>query len=518
MPTRTRFAGPVMFAIVLATAGFEQTPPAAAPGSCEKLAGLTLPHTTITAAQSVAAGAFIPPPADPTAGPPVQARAFASLAAFCRVAATLKPSSDSDIKIEVWLPASGWNGKFQGVGNGGWSGAIIYPELAGGLRGGYASASTDTGHAGSDSDATFALGHPEKLTDFAYRAAHEMTVQAKAIVAAYYGNNARLSYWHGCSSGGKQGLKEAQRFPDDYDGIVAIAPANNWTHMLSAGIGIAQTMAKGPLPRDKFAVIHKAVLEACDALDGVKDGVLENPAACRFDPGTLACAAGDEPMCLTAQQVAAARAMYAETVNPKTGERIFPGFAPGSEPGWSAMAGSPEPFPIASSYFKYVVFKDPAWDFRSFDVDKDVPLADRIDGGALTATEANLKPYFGHGGKLLMFHGWNDQLISPRNTIDYYDHVVSAVGAKSAADSMRLFMVPGMMHCSGGPGPGNFDAMGALEQWVEQKRAPERITTSHLTGGTPDRTRPLCPYPQVAQYKGTGSTDEAASFICAAQK
>ena len=272
------------------------------------------------------------------------------------------------------------------------------------------------------------------------------------------------------------------------------------------------------IPREKFAVIHKAVLDACDAFDGVKDGVLENPAGCHFDPGTLQCAAEDQPTCLTASQVAAAKKIYAGAVNPRTGESIFPGLAAGSELGWGALAGGPAAFPIAANHFKYVVFKNPAWDFRTFDFDEDVARTDRVDAGAINATDPDLKAYFGHGGKLLMVHGWNDQLISPQNTIDYYAHVVAAVGARSAADSMRLFMVPGMMHCGGGQGPGSFDSIGALEQWVEQKHAPGSIIGAHYPGGTVDRTHPLCPYPQVAQYKGAGSTDEAANFVCAAQK
>src|SRR6266576_7012122 len=250
-----------------------------AAASCESLTSLTLPNTTITLAKPVAAGEFTPP--NPT--PP--GSNYKNIPAFCRVAATLKPTSDSDIKIEVWMPATGWNGKFQAVGNGGWSGAIVYPSLARAIGRGYATASTDTGHSGGSG--SFALDHPEKLVDFGYRAVHEMTVQAKAIIAAYYGDSPKFSYWNGCSSGGKQGLKEAQRFPSDYDGIIAGAPANYWTHLMTGEIWIAQAVHKDEasfIPASKFPIIHKAVLEACDALDGVKDGVLDDPRKCHFDP------------------------------------------------------------------------------------------------------------------------------------------------------------------------------------------------------------------------------------------
>ncbi len=513
-----RLAASILFSIIAAAAGFAQESPAGRATPCEKLAALALPQTTITVAEAVSAGGFHAPAADPTAGPSAPQQTYAALPPFCRVAASLKPSNDSDIRIEIWLPASGWNGKFEGVGNGGWSGEISYAQLAAGLRAGYATGATDTGHVGSGRDASFALGHPEKLTDFAYRAVHEMTVQAKAIMSAYYGRAPRTSFWNGCSTGGKEGLMEAQRFPADYDGIIAIAPANNWTPMLVAGMAIGQATAKGPLPREKFATIHKAVLDACDDLDGVKDGVLENPAACHFDPATLLCTGDDQPTCLTTREIAIARTMYADTVSPGTGTRIFPGFARGSEPGWAPMAGSAGPFPIALSYFRFVVFKDPSWDFHGFDVDKDLARAERADGGALTANDPNLMPYFDRGGKLLLFHGWSDELISPQNTIDYYSRVRAAVGDAASAQSMRLFMVPGMRHCAGGPGPNAFDALTALNDWVEQKQVPERIVASHSTGEQIDRTRPLCPYPLVATYKGSGSTNDAANFVCGVQK
>jgi feruloyl esterase len=464
----------------------------------------------------VDAGAFTA-----TDGPdgPRDGSAFARLPAFCRVAATLEPSSDSDIKIEVWLPAAGWNGKFEGVGNGGWSGAIAYTAMAAQLARGYATASTDTGHAGSVVDGSFALGHPEKLIDFAYRAVHEMTLDAKAIVAAYYGNAPRLAYWNGCSSGGKQGLKEAQKFPADYDGIVAGAPANYWTHLMVGSMWIAQASLKDPaslIPSSKYGLVHKAVIDACDAADGVKDGVLENPLACHFDPKTLQCAGEDQPNCLTAAQVETARRIYAPATNPRTHEPIFPPLTPGSELAWGGLAG-PRPMPIAADYFKYVVFRNPAWDFKTLDFDKDVARADAIDAGTINAVDPNMDAFFGRGRKILMYHGWSDQLIAPQNSINYYNRVVEARGgADKAKDDIRLFMIPGMAHCGGGEGPNTFDALGALEQWVERKKAPNQLVASRTNRGA-TVTRPLCPYPQVALYNGSGSTDEAASFTCRAR-
>jgi feruloyl esterase len=484
--------------------------------SCDALTKLTLPNTTMTSAQPVPAGTFTVPGSGPT--PPPNAPRFDNLPAFCRVAATLTPSPDSAIKIEVWMPATGWNGKFQGVGNGGWSGAISYGPLAAALRRGYAAASTDTGHSGGSG--SFALGHPEKLIDFGYRAVHEMTVQAKAIVAAFYGNGPRLSYWTGCSSGGKQGLKEAQRFPADYDGIVAGAPANFWTHLSAGDLWTGIATLKDPasyIPKEKYPLIHKAALDACDALDGVKDGLIEDPMRCRFDPKTLLCTGDDGPACLTAAQVEAAKKIYAGAKNPRTGHEIFPGLEPGSELGWAPLAGGPDPLPIVADHFKYVVFKDPNWDFRTLNLDRDVELADTTDNGLLNATDPNLKKFFDRRGKILLYHGWNDQLIAPRNTINYYNTVLAATGGPAkAADSVRLFMVPGMAHCAGGEGTSSFDALSAVEQWVENGKAPNEIIASHLSAGVADRTRPLCVYPQVAQYKGTGSIDDAANFVCRA--
>ena len=463
--------------------------------SCESLASLSLPETTITKAELVPEG--VP-----------------SLPAHCRVEATLKPSGDSDIKIEVWMPVPGWNGKYQAVGNGGWSGAISRSALEEALRSGYATSSTDTGHEGGS--ASFALAHPEKLIDYAWRSEHEMTVKAKAIIAAFYGSGPKLSYWNGCSAGGKQALKEAQKFPEDFDGIIAGAPGNNWTGRAIFTMWVAQAMHKdeaGYIPPEKYPLIHKAVLDACDELDGVKDGLIEDPTRCHFDPKVLECKSGDAMSCLTAAQVESTRKIYSGAINPRTKQQLFPGLEPGSELRWEVIGG-PRPFGIGDDFFKYVVFKDPKWDFRTLDFDKDAALAEKIDGGLIDAMDPNLKPFFSHGGKLIQYHGWSDWQISPLNSVHYFESVVEAAGgATKAGDSYRLFMVPGMGHCGGGEGPNRFDMVSALEQWREQQKAPARIVASTRDG---KRSRPLCAYPQVAKYKGSGSTDDAASFACVA--
>jgi tannase/feruloyl esterase len=463
----------------------------------------------------VAAGAFRLPNQSAGKGDP---QAFKDLPAFCRVEATLKPSSDSEIKVEVWLPSSGWNGKFQSVGNGGWAGVISYPALGEAVRRRYATASTDTGHVGGNGK--FAPGHPEKLIDFAYRSEHEMTVKGKALTEAFYGNAPKYSYWNGCSTGGRQGLKEAQKFPGDFDGIIAGAPANPRTGLAMQTIWVAQAVLKDPasyIPKEKYPLVHKAVLDACDAMDGVKDGVVDDPTRCRVDPKVLECKGADGPACLTAPQVEAARKLYATVKNPRTGEEIFPGYLPGSELGWAVKAGGPEPELNGFDYFKYVVFKDnPNWDWRTFNFDSDAALAEQTDNGTFNVNDANLRPFLGHG-KLLMYHGWADPQVSPLSTVKYYKRVVDTLGGtKKTMDSMRLFMAPGMGHCRGGDGPNTFDLVGAMEQWVEKGKAPEQLIAAHSTNGAVDRTRPLCPYPQVARYKSSGSTDDAANFTCKA--
>jgi feruloyl esterase len=484
--------------------------------TCESLASLALPGTTITLAQSVAAGELTLP-GRTFGGTPAPAVALKDLPAFCRIAATLKPTSDSDIKIEVWLPSAAWNGKLQAVGNGGWAGVISYGAMAEALHDGYATSSTDTGHVGGSG--SFALGHPEKLVDFGYRSEHEMTVKAKALIEAFYGSRARMSYWNGCSTGGRQGLKEAQRFPDDYDGIIAGAPANPRTRLAFGTMWIAHANLKDPasyIPPAKYPAIHQAVLNACDSLDGLKDGLITDPTRCHFDPQVIACKA-DSSECLTPPQVETVNKILSPSRNPRTGEEIFPGLEPGAELGWATLAG-PQPFAAITDHFKYVVFKDPNWDWKTLNFESDVALADKIDNETINATDANLKPFFSRKGKLLLYHGWADQNVAPQSTINYYKRVLdtasATVGGESkTADSIRLFMAPGMAHCGGGEGPNTFDMMSAVTDWRENGHPPERIIASH-TG----RTRPLCAYPQVAKYKGSGSIDAAENFVCESPK
>jgi len=480
---------------------------AAEAATCDSLAAVTLPNATL-AASLVPAGGFVPPGA--TVTPP----ALATLPAFCRVTATLRPTSDSDIRIEVWLPAAGWNGKLQSVGNGGWAGTISYPALGTALAAGYATAATDTGHVGNT--AKFATGHPEKLADYGYRAVHEMTVAAKALIPAFYGNAPRLSYWNGCSTGGRQGLMEALRYPADYDGIIAGAPVNFRTHQLTWELWVAQAVHKDEasyIPPAKYPAIHRAALEACDARDGLKDSLIDSPHTCRFDPQVLACRAGDADSCLTPPQVEAARRIYAPAVNPKTHQEIFPALQPGSELGWGGLAG-PQAVGEAVEFFQYVVFNDPNWDFRTLAWDTAAEAADAAAASVLNVTDPNLKPFFDRGGRLLLYHGWNDQLVAPLNSVNYYQQIIATVGRSTADSRVRLFMMPGMNHCGGGEGPNTFDRMGVIERWVEQQQAPARIEASHATDGTVDRTRPLCPFPQVARYTGQGSIDAATNFVC----
>ena len=487
--------------------------------TCESLSTFSQPHVAVTLAQTVGAGQFTPPG---RAGR--GANVFASLPAFCRVAATLTPSPDSDIKIEIWLPIAassavargagggGWNGKLESVGNGGWAGTISYPALATAISNGYAGVSTDTGHAGGN--ANFIVGHPEKLVDFEERAVHEMTVTAKAVAAAYYGNAPQKAYFNGCSTGGRQALTAAQRYPADFDAIVAGAPANAARRQTFGQVWLWQASHKdeaSALTPDKYAVLHKAALAQCDALDGVTDGVIENPLKCKFDPSVTLCKSGEGADCLAAPQVEAAKKIYAGPRNPKTHELLYPGLEPGSETGWNMSLGG-RPVGYADDFFKYIVYNNPDWNPNSLTYD-DHALAtvDTLKTG-LDATKADLSQFTGRGGKLLIYHGWGDPGIPPENSVNYYQSVLKAT--RGARDSVRLFMVPGMGHCGGGDGTSTFDMLAAVDTWVGTKNAPATIPASKTVDGRVVRTRPLCAYPAVATYKGAGSTDDAANFAC----
>ena len=481
---------------------------------CAQLAGLKLPHTEITLAESVAAGAFKPPGGAAMGAPGAPPVSYSGLPAFCRVAGTLRPTSDSDIRFEVWLPASNWNGKFVGTGNGVWAGAITYFSMIEPLSMGYATAATDDGHQGSPLDASFAAGHPEKLTDFGHRAPHEMTVAAKAVIAAFYGGEAKRSLFVSCSTGGRQGLMEAYRYPDDYNGISSMAPANPMVALMVSSLWTGNATLKDEashIPPPKFAAIHKAVVQACDGDDGVRDGIISAPRACHFDPGVLQCKSADSPDCLTAPQVAALRAIYQGPRNPHSGKSIFPGFSPGSELMFPIQTAGPQPFGASFTYMKDLVFKDSNWDFRSFDYDKGVTLAKQAGSAALDVPPAGLDSFLSGGRKLLLSHGWADGLIPTMSTVNFYDELTAH---KKADDGVRLFLIPGMGHCAGGEGPFVFNAISTLDNWVESGHAPERIVVSNPPG-RPARTRPLCPHPQEAVYSGMGSTDDEKNFKCA---
>jgi len=513
--------------------------------TCDSLAVLPLQNAHVTAAQMVAAGTFTPP-APPVApgregaagragaagregaagrgsarggGRGNQPSPYAMLPSFCRVAVTLTPSSDSDIRIEVWLPdSSTWNGKFQAVGNGGWAGTIAYPAMANALAGGYATTSTDTGHVGNT--ASFALGHPEKVIDIGYRAVHEMTVQAKAIVNGYYNSAPKYSYFNGCSLGGRQGITEAQRYPADYDGIVAGAVAWGGMDRYVGVIMNESAMLKtsgGYIPPEKYPALHEAVLQACDGLDSVKDGILENPLACRFDPKVLQCKAGEDTVsCLTPAQVQSARMIYAPAKDPKTGKVLTGGLMPGTELQWGTLY-SPQGYGNAVEAMKYIAMKDPGWDPATFNAATDVEKAMKADPeGILKSDNANIKAFFDRGGKLLMYQGFADPQVTSENAIRYHQAVIDKVGKNVEGKSIELFMVPGMYHCQGGPGTDTFDKAAALDSWVTTGKAPDRIVGSHLTDGKVDRTRPICVFPKVAKWNGTGSTDDAQNFTCAA--
>jgi feruloyl esterase len=501
---------PLTSLVVFLTAA-SAAPVFAGTGTCAGLA-TALKAATGIRAEVVAPGKFSAPDGGRRGGG--RGSAYDDLPEFCRVAVTLAPSSDSDIKVEVWLPAAGWNGKFQAVGNGGWAGTISYPAMAEALRAGYATASTDTGHVGGRG--TFALDHPEKLIDFSWRSEHEMTVTAKTLIEAFYGAAPKRSYWNGCSTGGRQGLKEAQMFPDDFDGIIAGAPANR----TAISLWIAHAVLKDPasyIPPAKYPVLHEAALAACDAADGLKDGLIDDPMKCRFDPAVLLCKSGEGPSCLTEAQVAAAKKIYSPAVNPRTGAELFSSLVPGTELGWGIQAAGPEPSANIYDQYRYVVFKDANWDWKTFDFDKDAARGDRPENVIMNATNPDMNAFFSHGGKLLLYHGWSDNQVPTPNTVKYYNAVVKNLGgASKAADKVRLFLAPGMGHCAGGEGPNVFDKVGPLEKWVEQGKAPDMLIASHATDGKVDRTRPLCPYPQVIKYKGTGSIDDAANFACAA--
>jgi Tannase and feruloyl esterase len=536
---RSKWMVPVLAAF--ATMGALADVTAAGQKPCEALINLPLSNTHVTLAQVVAAGTFAEPAGPPGSG---SRRDFKGVPEFCRVAANVTPTLDSDIKMEVWMPVAGWNGKFQGEGNGGFAGVLDYGHMAAAVKRGFASAGTDTGH--TTTDASWAPGHPQKVIDFGYRGVHEMTVQAKAIIAAYYGAKVRHSYFASCSDGGREALMEAQRFPADYNGIIAGAPANYWTHLLVLGMWVFRATNLDPasyIPADKVPALSAAVLAACDAQDGLKDGLLADPRQCHFDPSTLLCSGADNKNCFTAPQVEALKKIYAGP-HDSAGRQIFPGYLPGGEEGpggWPLWITGKAPGHsligfFALGYFTDMVYEKPAWDYQTFDIDQATKLADEKTAEALNATDPNLQPFRDHGGKLLLFHGWDDAAIPATNTINYYQSVVAKLGRRKTDSFVRLFLAPGVQHCGGGPGPNDVgqDENGlendpahniyvAIEQWVEKSTAPaELIATKFADDADHSKgiktTRPWCAYPQMAKYKGSGDPNDAGNFVCVAGK
>lgn len=525
---------------------------------CEGLKNISLPNTTITTAVLVPEGVYTPPapprgnnapaananrggqgPARGGGAAQNQGARGAAPAtppqpiiapAHCKVVAVLKPTSDSLINMELWLPpANAWNGKFEAVGNGGWAGSIQglsaqgggTPPMVNALRAGYATAGNDTGHEGGNGQ--FTLGHPEKVTDFAYRAMHEMTVQSKALIKAFYDQGPRLSYYNGCSTGGRQGLMSAQRYPDDFDAILAGAPANDHLYLHAGDMARMIDIFKDPeglIPQAKQTMLANAVMKACDALDGVTDSIITNPMACKFDPAVLQCKAGDAADCLTSKQVTTAKRLYAPAKTSK-GELIFPGYAYGGETGYNVMRGAPGPgVDIATNpvpgdlqlgTYRYLAHQDANWDWKTFNIDTDTALAKKM-GGQIDAVDTDMSKFKARGGKLLLYHGWADPAIQPEHTVNYYNSVLAKMG-KDQSNWMALFMVPGMGHCSGGAGPNQIDWMTALENWREKGQTPTSIIGKGKVGDAP-MSRPLCPHPQVATYKGSGDTNDAANFMC----
>jgi hypothetical protein len=456
--------------------------------------------------------------------------------AHCRVTGTLSP----EIAFEVSLPDK-WNGRFYMIGNGGHAGDDLdNPGRAAqrnqALSLGFAFGQTNTGHyAREEPGASFVLSNPQKAIDYAYRAVHLTAVTAKSITAEYYGRPVAYSYWNSCSNGGRQGLIEAQRFPDDFDGIVANAPWVDQTGFTVGAMWNHRALREAPVTAGKMAFVADRVMAVCDTVDGLEDGLIDDPRACDFDPArdVPVCRAGtDSDQCLTPAQADAVAKVYGGVVS--NGRKFFPGFMPGSEAvmsrlfgggtgsGWLNLIVPPEPggfaadFGLAQDTMRYLVFTppNPDWDFRGFDFDRDIPMLTAW-GALANADDPDLSEFRAAGGKLLMTYGWADAILQPLMGVNYYEEVVQENGPDTT-DFFRLFMIPGMAHCAGGIGPDSHDAMTAIVDWVEADKAPDSIIASKIVDGEVTRSRPLCPYPQVARYSGSGSIDDAANFRCAA--
>jgi len=490
--------------------GFAVTAPdaAAAPIPCAQLATIALPETTVTAAEEVPAGEYAPP-----AGP-----RQTNLPAFCRVALTVSPQ----IRIEVWLPKDAWNGRYRGEGGGGYAGQVSYGGLADGIRLGYATASTDTGHPASVGG-SFALMPDGRLNeqligDFAERSLRELALKAKAVIKAYYGDMPKYSYWNGCSTGGRQGLMAAQRFPEEYDGLIIGAPAVNWDRFIPSELWpqiVINKTVGAPISGDKLTMATKAAVAACDAKDGVADGLINDPRKCTYDPRALVCKAGADPAsCLTSQEADAIKKVW-DGPKATSGQRLWFGLERGTPLG--ALAGG-NPFPIATAHAQYWVHQDPKFDWRSLteaDFATELKTSQQKFRDIIGTDNANLAAFRKHGGKMIIWHGEADPLIFPRGTLNYYDRVLAANGGVDDVKKFaRLFMAPGVGHCGGGDGPAPTALFDTLVSWVEKGTAPDVVQASRKRPDGTTLSRPLCAYPKTAKWSGSGSTDDAKNFAC----
>jgi len=479
--------------------------PGAVFAACTDLTALSFPGVRIQTAQEVVGGALTPPRMDEVAGLPV----------FCRITAVAAPTSDSDIHFEVWIPSSGrWNGKLLGTGNGGFAGSINYRAMASALGRGYATVGSDTGHSGDQME--FGDGHPEKIIDWAHRAVHVTTQAAQQIVRVMQGRAPAHSYFEGCSTGGQQALSEAQRYPDDYEGVIAGAPGNDRIRLILGFLwswtALHDARGEPLLSAPQLALLTRKVTERCDANDGLSDGIIGDPRRCRFNPVSLVCTGAASDTCLTREQVEAVRKVYGGAHNSRTGQPLFPGWVHGSEAGWGSYLLDPRE-PPRLGLFRYFVAHDPTWDWRSFDWDHDVV---RVEAQVpyLSAVSRDLTQFRARGGRLLMYTGWADPVVPPTNVVSYYESVARAAGGIArTGEFFRLFAFPGMGHCGGGPGFNTFDALSVLEDWVERDRAPRQIVASRTMNGV-QQSRPVCAYPKIARFTGRGATNVAENFTC----
>lgn len=437
----------------------------------------------------------------------------ATVPSHCSVTAIATPTADSRIQIQIWLPTpETWNGKLLGVGNGGYSSNLFLPQMAEALRRGYAVAGSDTGHQGDD--LSFGEGHPEKIRDWAYRSTHEMAQVARRVAEAYYHRPATHRYFSGCSTGGQQALSEAERYPEDFDGIVAGDPGYDRVSLNAMFVWswlVTHPEGDEPFPPSKLPLLADSAIKSCDAKDGIVDGVIGDPFACHPDLQAIRCQNASRANCLTDQEEREVEELYRGPQNPKTGEELYPGWPPGSERGWGAyFVGKSEPARL--EFWRQWIFEDSNWNPRHFDFQRDRDMAiSKLP--FVDATSTDLRNYQRSGGKIILYHGLADPVVPPEDSIHYYDGVERQVGP-STPGFLRLFLVPGMYHCAGGPGTSVFDPLESLDDWVTKGDAPDSILAVHQTGGKPDRSRPLCSFPQQAHWLGHGDISDATNFQC----